>query len=205
MATAAQRTAYIAQVADAIGGMSLGGLLPSVLIAQACLESGYGQSALAATYHNHFGLKVGSGTNYGGWNGQRITLKTGEVVNGQKVTVSGTFKCFGSLQQCIIERNGLLSSTNRYRPCLKETTPRGQIMAICNGGYATAENYVPAIMEIIESNNLERFDPHPSPDERVPSASVNKKTYKMSTKTLSIIVLAAGAALAALGAYNLFM
>lgn len=205
MATAAQRTAYIARVADAIGGMSLGGLLPSVLIAQACLESGYGQSLLASAYHNHFGLKVGSGTNYGGWNGQRITLKTGETVNGQKVTVNGTFKCFGSLQQCIIERNGLLSSANRYRPCLKETTPRGQITAICNGGYATAENYVPAIMEIIESNNLERFDAHPSPDGRVPSASANKKTYKMSTKTLSIIVLAAGAALAALGAYNLFM
>ena len=204
MATIVQQHAYIARVASAIQGMSLGGLLPSVLIAQACLESGYGLSLLASQYNNHFGLKVGSGRNYGGWTGRSVTLSTREVADGQSVTVNSRFKAFDSLEQSIIERNGLLSTLSRYKPCLSETTPRGQITAICNGGYATGTRYVESVMKIVDDHNLTQYDQVGS-GSGTDTPSITTKIYKMDTRTLSIVIVCAGIALAALGGFNLFM
>ena len=46
-------------------------LVHSPVIAQAILESGWGQSSLAAVYHNYFGLKCGSK-----WTGPSVNLAT---------------------------------------------------------------------------------------------------------------------------------
>lgn len=204
------KLAYINRVATALQGMDLRGLFPSVIIAQAILESGWGESLLAKQYNNHFGMKKGSGTNYGGWTGQTVTLKTGEVINGQNVTVNGVFRAYPSLEASIADHNGLFFKLSRYRDVLTATTPREQITAIKNGGYATATHYVDSVMNIIDSNNLTRFDgqqgtgagttpPSPHPTQN----SQTSKTYKMDTKTLSIIIVLAGVALAAIGGYNL--
>lgn len=204
------KLAYINRVATALQGMDLRGLFPSVIIAQAILESGWGESLLAKQYNNHFGMKKGSGTNYGGWTGQTVTLKTGEVINGQNVTVNGVFRAYPSLEASIADHNGLFFKLSRYRDVLTATTPREQITAIKNGGYATATHYVDSVMNIIDSNNLTRFDGQQGtgggdnpPSPRPTHNSQTSKTYKMDTKTLSIIIVLAGVALAALGGYNL--
>lgn len=214
----ANKTEYINRVAAALQGLDLKGLFPSVIIAQAILESGWGQSALAKQYNNHFGMKKGSGTNYGGWNGQTVTLKTGEVINGQSVTVNGVFRVYPSLQASIIDHNGLFFTLSRYKSVLTAKTPREQIQAIKNGGYATATNYVNSVMNVINDNNLTRFDmtgggsgpgsgTTPStpttPTAQSSTTQQQKKDFPMNTKTLSIIIIAAGLALAAVGGYNL--
>lgn len=43
----------------------------SPIIAQAILESGWGKSKLAATYHNYFGLKCGTK-----WTGKSVNMNT---------------------------------------------------------------------------------------------------------------------------------
>ncbi|RGM25126.1 hypothetical protein DXC31_02630 [Mediterraneibacter gnavus] len=48
-------------------------LVHSPIIAQAILESGWGESKLAAKYHNYFGLKCGSK-----WTGKSVNLTTKE-------------------------------------------------------------------------------------------------------------------------------
>lgn len=207
----ADKPTYINRVATALQGMDLKGLFPSVIIAQAILESGWGESALAKQYNNHFGMKKGSGTNYGGWDGQTVTLKTGEVINGQSITVNGVFRVYPSLEASIIDHNGLFFTLSRYRDVCTAKTPREQITAIKNGGYATATHYVDAVMNVIDSNNLARFDSMPGGGTNTntgggssPSpATQTTKVYKMDTKTLSIIIVAAGLALAAVGGYNL--
>ena len=208
----ANKLAYINRVAAALQGKDLKGLFPSVIIAQAILESAWGESALAKTYNNHFGMKKGSGTNYGGWNGQTVTLKTGEVVNGQNITVNGVFRVYPSLEASIEDHNGLFYTLSRYKAVCSAKTPREQITAIKNGGYATATHYVDSVMNVINSNNLTRFDnmaggaetnnnndgsPTPTPSMQT------SKEYKMNTKTLSIVIIVAGLALAAIGGYNL--
>mgnify|MGYP000760043423 CR=1 FL=1 len=48
-------------------------LVHSPIIAQAILESGWGESRLAAVYHNYFGLKCGTK-----WTGKSVNLSTME-------------------------------------------------------------------------------------------------------------------------------
>lgn len=198
----ANKTEYINRVATALRGMDLKGLFPSVIIAQAILESGWGESGLAKQYNNHFGMKKGSGTNYGGWGGQTVTLKTKEVINGQSVTIDGVFRVYPDLRSSIVDHNGLFYTLSRYKDVLKATTPREQITAIKNGGYATAANYVDSVMAVVESNNLTRFDATAAPSGGTHNPQTQKQ-YKMNTKTLSIIIVAVGLALAAVGGYNL--
>lgn len=201
----ANKLAYINRVAAALQGKDLKGLFPSVIIAQAILESAWGESALAKTYNNHFGMKKGSGTNYGGWNGQTVTLKTSEVVNGQNITVNGVFRVYPSLGASVDDHNGLFYTLSRYKAVCSAKTPREQITAIKNGGYATATHYVDSVMNVINSNNLTRFDTMTGNggDIMPSSATQTTKEYKMNTKTLSIVIIVAGLALAALGGYNL--
>ena len=74
-------------------------------------------------------------------------------------------------------------------------------------------------MKVINDNNLTRFDTTtgggsgtssgttPStpttPASQSPTTQQQKKNFPMNTKTLSIIIIAAGLALAAVGGYNL--
>ena len=51
MATTSEKQAFIARIWDEIKGEELTGFFPSVLIAQAALESNWGQSSLAAKYN----------------------------------------------------------------------------------------------------------------------------------------------------------
>lgn len=217
LTTMANKTEYINRVAASLQGLDLKGLFPSVIIAQAILESGWGESALTKTYNNHFGMKKGSGTNYGGWGGQTVTLKTGEVINGQRVTINGVFRVYPSLQASIIDHNGLFYTLSRYKAVLTAKTPQEQIQAIKNGGYATATNYVNSVMKVINDNNLTRFDTMLGGGSGTGSGSgtgtgtmpttqtttQQTKNFRMNTKTLSIIIIAAGLSLAALGGYNL--
>lgn len=202
----ANKTEYINRVVTALQGLDLKGLFPSVIIAQAILESGWGESGLAKTYNNHFGMKKGGGTNYGGWTGQTVTLKTGEFIDGQRVTIDGVFRVYPDLRSSIVDHNGLFYTLSRYKDVCKAATPREQITAIKNGGYATGPNYVNSVMAVIDSNNLTRFDPAPTgaaAASGTAASSQTQKEYKMNTKTLSIIIVAVGLALAAVGGYNL--
>ena len=160
MATASERQAYIASVAATLRGKSTKGLFPSVIIAQAALESAWGKSLLAAQYNNHFGMKKGTlGTDYGGWKGGKtVTLKTGEVINGQNSTVNGVFRVYGSLADSVADHNGLFYKLSRYSAVCKATSPQAQIQAIKDGGYATATSYVSSVMSVISSNNLTQYD-----------------------------------------------
>ena len=52
------------------------GVLPSVTISQAILESNWGKSELSAKYNNYFGIKASAG-----WNGKIATFSTKENYN----------------------------------------------------------------------------------------------------------------------------
>lgn len=152
MATLAEKKAFIQRVWDTIAGMDIKGFFPSVLIAQAALESNWGQSLLAKKYNNYFGIKAGSG-----WKGRSVNMKTGEVLNGKNVTINSNFRVYNSLEDSILDRNRLLS-TPRYASVKQASTPMDQAQAIKNSGYATATNYVNSLMATININLLSRYD-----------------------------------------------
>ena len=69
----------------------------SPIIAQAILESGWGESKLAATYHNYFGLKCGTK-----WKGKSVNLNTmEEYTPGTLTKISDNFRVFDSMDEGI--------------------------------------------------------------------------------------------------------
>lgn len=72
----------------------------SPIIAQAILESGWGESKLASVYHNYFGLKCGTK-----WKGRSVNMKTQEEYSpGTKTTITDNFR----VQQYGRGREGVL-------------------------------------------------------------------------------------------------
>ncbi len=132
--------------------MQESGILASVTVAQALLESGWGKSQLSAKYNNYFGIKKGSG-----WNGPTVKMKTKEVVNGKTITVTAEFRVYDSPLESIKNHSKVLSAS-RYSGVKGEKNYRTAITIIKRGGYATDPGYVNKICKIIEQYGLTRFD-----------------------------------------------
>ena len=67
----------------------------SPIIAQAILESGWGESRLAAVYHNYFGLKCGTR-----WTGKSVNLKTmEEYTPGTLTQIKDNFRVYSSMEE----------------------------------------------------------------------------------------------------------
>lgn len=133
----------------------MGGLFPSVLIAQAILESGWGKSTLASKYNNLFGIKA-SAT----WTGKVVNLKTNEIFDGVETTVTSGFRVYDTWKQSISDRNKFLRENPRYTKAgvFTATDPLAQIQALKTAGYATAENYVSSLWNIVQLYDLQQYD-----------------------------------------------
>lgn len=132
------------------------GLFPSVTIAQACLESNYGQSTLARQYNNLFGVK-GSDPN------TTKLLSTKEYENGHWVQVTGRFQVYDSYASAIQAHAQLLvngTSWNRgqYQDVLQAKNYREQAQALYHDGYATDPGYPAKLTTLIEQYHLDKYD-----------------------------------------------
>ena len=68
---------------------------PSAIIAQACLESNYGQSQLAAKDFNYFGMKCGSS-----WTGASVNYKTKEEYTpGTLTDIRDNFRKYPNMEE----------------------------------------------------------------------------------------------------------
>lgn len=132
------------------------GILPSVTIAQACLESNYGQSELAKKYNNLFGVK-GTDPN----TSQVMTTK--EFVNGRWETIHGRFQIYDSYQASIHAHtmlfvNGTTWNSKQYQHVLAAKDYQTQAKALETDGYATDPGYANKVITIIEEYNLTQYD-----------------------------------------------
>ena len=119
-------------------------------MAQAILESGWGKSRLAATDNNLFGVKV-----YGAHDPSLgVTQGTWASDDG------GYYAHYKSWDDSVKDHAYFLKNNNIYEKAgvFKATTPEEQITAIKKAGYATAPNYVSAIMDTINANELTKYD-----------------------------------------------
>lgn len=127
------------------------GILPSLTIAQAILESGWGKSTLATKGKNLFGIKA---TN---WRGEKITLPTAEYINGQWITVQAEFRKYNNYGESIKDHSDLLQ-INRYARVRQSKNYIEGAKALKECGYATDPNYSRLLIQIIEENNLHIYD-----------------------------------------------
>lgn len=128
-------------------------LVHSPVIAQAILESGWGQSSLAAVYHNYFGLKCGSK-----WTGPSVNLATKEEYQpGQLTAIRDNFRVYASMEEGVKGYFEFIQLA-RYENLKGITDPLRYLETIKADGYATSSTYVQNLMNIIEQYNLTEYD-----------------------------------------------
>lgn len=130
-------------------------ILPSVIVAQAILESARGTSELARKANNLFGIK-------GNYNGQSYTVKTKEYLNGKWTSVNAAFKKYPSYRESIIDHGNFFTSTpwrtQNYQRVLNAKDYKTQAKALQACGYATDPQYANKLINLIETNNLSSLD-----------------------------------------------
>jgi flagellar protein FlgJ len=163
-APAASVTLTSAQfIAAAVPGAQLGwrqyGVPPSVTIAQAILESGWGRSGLASVDRNYFGIKC--------FNGVYGTLANGcHVYNTSECTVAGscfattaTFRTYATMANSFRDHGSFLTVNSRYDPAFTYTRDANRfIWTVWKAGYATDPNYYTKITGVMAANALYQYD-----------------------------------------------
>ena len=125
----------------------------SPIIAQAILESDWGESELARKYHNYFGLKCGNS-----WKGKSVNMATKEEYNvGTLTNIRDNFRVYDSMEDGVKGYFRFIN-TSRYANLKGVKNPEEYIKRIKFDGYATSSKYVDNIMRVIRDNKLTRFD-----------------------------------------------
>ena len=148
---AGKNQAYAERYAEyAMEQMRLYGIPASVTLAQGILESASGQSRLAQNENNHFGIKATQSWIAGGG---RYGLYTDDKPNEK-------FCSYDSVGDSYAHHSRFLKGNSRYASCFKLDADdyRGWAQGLDKAGYATAGKYAPALISIIESNDLQRYD-----------------------------------------------
>jgi flagellum-specific peptidoglycan hydrolase FlgJ len=131
-------------------------ILPSVKMAQACLETGFGASFVGPA-KNLFGIKAyGDHTPY--WKGDFVESATGEVFSGVSTVINDKFRKYKTVTDSIRDHSYFLTHLDRYKPVLKAKTPEAQAKALQSCGYATATHYSDALIRLIKDYNLTKLD-----------------------------------------------
>ncbi|HSV88783.1 MAG TPA: glucosaminidase domain-containing protein [Bacteroidales bacterium] len=138
---------YIAYFRDlAISEMRLHRIPASIKLAQAILESGFGNSRLARYGNNHFGIKCH------GWTG-RYLLHDDDAED-------ECFRAYDCSKESFRDHSQFLLSRPWYAPLFKLDIMdyRAWAHGLRRAGYATNPRYAELLIRIIEENQLMRYD-----------------------------------------------
>lgn len=149
-----KQQAFIQKISrGAVEGMRKYGILPSVTMAQAILESGWGESGLTKASNNLFGIKAG-----GSWSGAVVNYPTKEYVNGQYVDTTADFRAYDSLDASMEDHGAFLAGLSRYANIVGVKDYKAVCQLLQKDGYATAPNYAGSLIALIEHYNLDAYD-----------------------------------------------
>ncbi|WP_228025419.1 GBS Bsp-like repeat-containing protein, partial [Streptococcus ruminantium] len=132
-------------------------ILPSVMLAQAILESAWGTSHLATNGNNLFGIKADET-----WTGDTIEIVTNEYRNGELKQEKELFRKYNSWKESIADYGKFFTSTpwrtKNYQGYREATDYQQAIVALRQSGYATDPRYGEKLRSVIESYKLYRLD-----------------------------------------------
>lgn len=143
-------------------------LYASVMIAQAILETGSGNSQLAQPpYHNLFGIK-------GNYQGKQVSFKTQEDKgNGELYTIQSTFRQYPSYKESLEDyaallKKGISGNAGFYQGTWKSTAATYQEAAkALTGKYATDTSYDKKLIALIDAYDLTTYDNDPNTSSEV--------------------------------------
>ena len=154
-----EKMEFIETISDgAISNYNKYGILPSITMAQAILESGWGNSELAVTHNNLFGIKADSR-----WNGAIATIATSENYNDSTIA---NFRKYDNINESIEDHGKFLYENSRYAEygLFNGNDYKSQAQALEDAGYSTVKNengepiYADKLISLIEKYNLMQYD-----------------------------------------------
>ena len=131
------------------------GVNPMGLMAQAALETGWGQrmprNADGSPSYNMFGIKAGDG-----WTGPKAITDSMEVTNGVAAPKRTAFRSYGSIEESVNDFAALLKNSPRYKDALAAGANASAYVArIGSSGYATDPDYGNKLNEILHGDALQ--------------------------------------------------
>src|SRR6202142_4199610 len=131
------------------------GLNPAGLLAQAALETGWGQrmprNPDGSSSFNMFGIKAGDG-----WTGARAVADSMEVANGVATPKRTAFRAYGSIEESVDDFASMLKNSPRYREAIAAgADAQADIARIGKSGYATDPEYGNKLNQILNSDTLQ--------------------------------------------------
>lgn len=152
-----KQTDFIAKIASAaVEDMKRTGVPASLTIAQAALESSWGESGLTKKANNLFGIK-GCGP------AGSVKMPTTEYrADGTPYKIEADFRAYHNWSESITDHsalilNGTRDNPKRYHGALN-TDFKTACHEISRGGYATDPKYPQLLIGIIEQYGLQRYD-----------------------------------------------
>jgi flagellar protein FlgJ len=130
------------------------GVNPMGLLAQAALETGWGQrmprNADGSSSLNLFGIKAGDE-----WRGARATADSVEFSNGVAMPRRSVFRSYSSIEESVNDFSNLLKNSPRYRDAVAAGgDPQKYIESMGKSGYATDPDYANKLNQILNSGAL---------------------------------------------------
>jgi hypothetical protein len=139
---------------------TMGGVPASVTVAQAILESSWGESRLTRDANNYFGIKA---TGQIGNDGA-VWMPTLEYADGGSYTVVAPFRAYRTLADSVVDHARLFQQVGLYRSALEAAgDPDEFARRIAQAGYATDPRYADKLIDLMQRYDLYRFDVPSSP------------------------------------------
>lgn len=125
------------------------GIPHQLIVAQAALESGWGQreipTAEGSPSYNLFGIKAGSS-----WQGPVTEITTTEFEQGVAKKIKARFRVYGSYGEAIGDYVKLLTNNPRYANVAAARSPEQAAHALQQAGYATDPHYAKKLVSVIQ-------------------------------------------------------
>lgn len=180
--SASQNSFLTAAIPQAQAAAYKYGVYPSVMLAQAIIESGWGQSTLSkAPNNNLFGIK-------GSYNGQSVTMSTTEYnSNGQTYQTNAQFRKYPNYQASFEDngallRNGISGNPQYYiNTWLENANTYQNATAGLQNRYATAPNYSAQLNSVIAAYGLNKYDQQISWQKKTATVKRNATVYNWPT------------------------
>ncbi|UTV88272.1 flagellar assembly peptidoglycan hydrolase FlgJ [Cobetia amphilecti] len=153
------------------------GLPAELILAQAALETGWGQRRIhteaGTDSHNLFGIKVGSS-----WQGDSTTVLTTEYRDGRRMRLEDSFRVYPDQASALRDHAALLTGAQRYAHVTQSPDAESAARALQEAGYATDPHYADKLISIMSrvgpleaSGTLETAETRLASRDAVPASS----------------------------------
>ena len=173
--------------------MQKSGILASLTVAQAILESGWGTSELATKANALFGIKADAR-----WSGRAYSKDTKECYDGVTyATITALFRAYDSWAESVAGHSAFLLANKRYAAVVGERDYKAACKAIKAAGYATDPGYPQKLIGLIEKYGLTVYDGKAEQEDKTSmNISITKKTsthnttaaYRWDKRAVSLIL-----------------